>query len=122
MHPNAIRGMISAIMIDFAIPILQTKNMIETVRMMATIAKREQSTETKNFTMHGIKPVTIKEQQEYIVSSIPGVGAGLARPLLEKLGSVKAIVNADVNMLKQVDLIGDIKAEKIRKVLDSLYE
>jgi Fanconi anemia group M protein len=120
LHPNAIRGMLAAIAIDYCIPIIYTKDADESALMLAMIAKREVS-ESKEFTMHTAKPITLKEQQEYIISALPGVGPALCRPLLEKFGSVKKVLNASEERLKEVDLIGEKKAAKIREILDSDY-
>ena len=70
---------------------------------------------------HSLKPSSLKQQQEYIISGLPGVGAYLAKPLLKKFKSVKNIINAPEEKLKEVDLIGDKKAKKIREVADSEY-
>jgi Fanconi anemia group M protein len=121
LHPNAIRGMLAAICLDYDVPILTTKNPEDSALLMAMIAKREQVQKDKEFTMHSVKPLTLKEQQEYLISSLPGIGPALSKPLLKKFGSVKKIINSSVSELKEVDLIGDKKAAKIREVLDSDY-
>ena len=89
--------------------------------MMAMIAKREQTDENKEFAMHGAKPLTLKEQQEYLISALPGVGPILSKPLLLKFGSVNKVLNATEKELKEVDLIGDKKAAKIKEIVDSGY-
>jgi len=123
VHPHAIRGMLATIAISYGIPILQTKNYKETASLLNIIAKREQEETTREFSLHGDKkPLTLKEQQEYIVSALPGVGAILAKPLLKKFGSVKKVVNASEDKLKKVGLIGDKKAKRIKHVLDERYE
>ncbi len=121
LFPNAIRGMIATICVDFGIPIIKTKDSDDSALMMAMIAKREQTDENREFTMHGAKPLTLKEQQEYLVSALPGVGPVLSKPLLLKFNSVKNIVNATLKELKEVDLIGDKKAAKIKEIVDSEY-
>ena len=122
LHPNAIRGMLAAVSIDYGVPILNTKNKEETALLLAVIAKREQSEERKKFTLHSLKPLTLKEQQEYIISALPGIGPILSKPLLKKLGSVKKVINASKEKLKQIDLIGEKKAAKINEVVDSEYK
>ena len=64
LHPNAIRAMLATICIDYSIPLLSTKNNEETALLLAIIAKREQSDEKKDFTLHSAKPLTLKELQE----------------------------------------------------------
>ncbi|MFC1741867.1 DEAD/DEAH box helicase [Nanoarchaeota archaeon] len=123
VHPNAIRGMLSTIMVSYGIPVVQTKTASETASLMAVIAKREQDPEQKTFSPHGSrKPMTLHEQQEYIVSALPGVGPLLSKPLLEMFGSVKEVLNASCEELKLVDKIGEKKAREIQRVLTEKYE
>jgi ERCC4-related helicase len=122
LHPNAIRGMLAAIVIDYSVPILYTRDAEESALMMAVIAKREQENEKSDFTLHSQKPLTLKEQQEYLVSSLPGVGPVLSKPLLRKFGSVKKIINSTEDELRQVDLIGEKKAAKIKEIVESEYQ
>lgn len=123
IHANSIRGMLATIAISYGIPILSTKNPKETAALINIIAKREQEETGKEFSLHGEKkPLTLKEQQEYIISSFPGVGPKLSKPLLRKFKTVKKIVNAKKERLEKVEKIGKKKAEDIRNVLDSEYE
>jgi len=123
VHPNAIRGMLSTITISYNIPILYSQNVKDTAAILKVIAKREQDPNLKSFYLRNErKPLTLKEQQEYIVSSFPGIGATLAKPLLKKFKTIKKIVNAKKEQLEKISKIGDKKAEEIRKVLDSEYE
>ncbi len=122
IHPNAIRGMLSTIMVSYGIPVIQTRNPKETAALLAVIAKREKEESGSDFNPHASKkPTSLREQQEYIVSSLPGVGLSLAKPLLKKFGSVKNVLNASFSELKEVEKIGDKKAETIRRVLEEKY-
>ncbi len=122
IHPNAIRGLLATITVSYGIPILFTKDFKESAAMLAMIAKREQKEDGNAFTPHGsMKPKSFKEQQEYLISSLPGIGMTLAKPLLEQLGSVKNIVNADVEELKKIDKIGTIKAKNLKQIFDEMY-
>ena len=121
VHPNAIRGMLASIVIDFNVPILYTKNFKDTAALLAVIAKREQIKQLKEVTLHTQKPLTLKEQQEYIISSLPGVGPTLSKPLLKKFKTVKKVINASEDKLKKIDLIGEKKAKRIKEVLESDY-
>jgi len=122
IHPNAIKGMLATITVSYGVPILYTKNHKDTASIFQIIANREQDDTSKGFSMHGIKkPMSLKEQQEYIVSALPGVGPSLAKHMLEKFGTVKKTLIADEDQLKEVDLIGKKKAEAIKDVLNSPY-
>ena len=122
VHANSIRGMLATIGVSYGIPILYTKTNKDTAALIGIIAKREQDELSRDFSPHGSrKPLTLKEQQEYVVSALPGVGPGLAKPLLRKFKSVKKVVNAKVERLEKVEKIGPKKAKAIRDVLDSDY-
>lgn len=123
IHPNAIRGMMATITVDYGIPLIRTDNPKETASIMAVIAKREQlELKQTEFSMHSSKPLTDKELQEYIVGSLPGVGPTLAKPLLEKFKTVRKVFNATDENLQKIDLIGEKKAKRIRDILDKDYE
>jgi len=123
VHPNSIRGMLSSIAIDFGVPILFSRDVKETASYLYLIAKSEQDELGKEFSPHGSrKPMTLKEQQEYIVSGLPGIGMALAKPLLGKFKSVKKIINAKPEKLEKVEKIGPKKAKAIRDVVEGEYE
>jgi len=123
IHANAIRGMLSTITVSYGIPILQTKNFKETATLIAVIAKREQEETTSYFNPHGEKkPLTVKEQQEYIVSAFPNIGTTLAKPILQKFKTIKDFCSASENDLKEIDLIGPKKAKAIKEILETEYK
>jgi Fanconi anemia group M protein len=122
VHPNAIRGVLSTILVSYGIPIVQTKNFKETANLFLIIAKREADPSKKDFTLHSSKPLSDKEIQEYIVSSFPGVGSVLAKPLLKKFKSIKNMINADEKDLREVELIGEKKAKRIKELVEKNYD
>ncbi len=120
IHANAIRGMLIALTLSYRIPVIFTRDHIETKEFVKLIIKRE--TEAgKEFQMHTAKPLSLKEQQEYVVAALPSIGGTLAKPLLAKFGSVKKVLDAPEEELKKVGLIGEKKAKKIRDIIDSDY-
>ncbi|MFH1332158.1 MAG: DEAD/DEAH box helicase [archaeon] len=123
VHPNAIRGMLSSIALDYNVPIIYTKNPKDTAELIFTIARREQENKDKEFPLRlERKPLTTKEQQEYIIESLPGVGPSLAKSLLDEFGSVSKVFNADKDHLQKVNNLGPKKAEDIKRIVDEGYE
>ena len=123
IHANSIRGMLATVAVSYGIPIITTKNFKETSALLYVIAKNEQIETGSSFTPHGDKkPLMTKEQQEYIVSALPGVGMTLAKPLLKKFGSVKNLINATFYELQEVEKIGPLKAKQIKDVVESEYK
>ena len=122
VHPNAIRGMLATMMLGFGIPLIQTRDEAETAQLLLAMAKREQEEGKREFSPHADrKPMTLKEQQEYIVSALPNIGPSLARDLLKGLGSVDAVFNATEDRLKEVDGVGEKKAKAIRDIIGGKY-
>ncbi len=122
IHPNAIRGMLSYITITLRIPILYSQNVNDTAELLNTIAKREQESKKVEFVYHTAKPLSLEEQQEYVVSAFPGIGTTLSKPLLKEFKSIKNIINAPLEELMKIDLIGKKKAETLREIFDSFYD
>ncbi|HOO55140.1 MAG TPA: ERCC4 domain-containing protein, partial [Methanothrix sp.] len=123
VHPNAIRGALASIAVDFGVSIIPTADEEETVSVIAAIARREQQARGGAPQAHGKKTHrTLKEQQEYLVSSIPGVGNAVAKNLLRHFGSVERVFAATEEELKEVDLVGPKTAERIRELVGGEYK
>jgi len=122
VHQNSILGMLATIAVSYGIPIIQTRNFKETSALLQIIAKREQDETGKDFSLHADrKPATLKEQQEYAVSSLPGINLALAKPLLRHFKTVKNLVNASEKELQEVEKIGPVKAKQIKDVVEGEY-
>jgi ERCC4-type nuclease len=90
--------------------------------VLAVLAAREQK-EGREPKLHGHKTArTLKEQQEYLVSSIPSVGPAVARNLLRHFGSVEKVFSASEEELEEVELVGKKTAERIRELLGTEYK
>ena len=122
IHPNAIRGTIASLALDFRISIIPTRNSQDTAAMIKRIAVREQKGEKTSISIRtDKKPTTIMDQQLFIVESLPNIGPVNAKNLLKHFGSVSNVLNASESELQEVDGIGLKTAQNIRKVLDSKY-
>ncbi len=122
IHPNAIRGMLATISVSFGIPILNSKDNKETAELLHLIAKREQEFDKGTFNPHFEKKTTsLKEHQEYIVSSFPNIGPNTAKELLKNFKNVKNIFNANEEDLKKVQGVGEKTAKSIKEVSEGEY-
>ena len=123
LHPNAVRGAVASLAVDFGIPIIPTRSPEDTAAMIYRLAVREQETGFKEIALRTEKkPLSLWEQQIYIVESLPNVGPVTARKLLEKFGTVKGVINAPKDDLKEIEGIGDVIAQKIRDVIDAGFK
>ncbi|VTT86574.1 ATP-dependent RNA helicase, EIF-4A family [Halorubrum sp. DM2] len=123
IDPNAIRGALASLAVDFDVSVLRTEGEDDTTELLATVAKREQETRDREVSVHGEKTTkTRAEQQEYVVSSIADIGPVTARTLLEHFGTVEAVMTAPEDDLLEVDGVGPVTAERIREVVGSEYD
>lgn len=123
VHPNAIRGALASIAIDYAIPILWTEEPEETASLLYWIARREQVDEERSLSIRGQKKaMTPREQQEFLVAGLPGINTKMSRRLLEKIKTPEKVFRASEERLKKVEGIGDVMAKNLRKILTEKYE
>ncbi|MFC7323641.1 DEAD/DEAH box helicase [Halorubrum rutilum] len=123
IDPNAIRGALASLAVDFDVSVLRTEGEDDTTELLATIAKREQETRDREVSVHGEKTTkTRAEQQEYVVSAIADIGPVTARTLLEHFGTVEAVMTAPEDDLLEVEGVGPVTAERIREVVGNEYE
>ncbi len=123
IHPNAVRGAIASIAIDFSVPVIMSRDEEDTAAMIAAIAKREQQDHGREVAMHGKRSaMMLPEQQEYIVSAISNIGPVVAKNLLKHFGSVEAVMQASREELKGVELVGPKTADRIREVVGGEYK
>ncbi|MDD3985502.1 MAG: DEAD/DEAH box helicase, partial [Methanobacterium sp.] len=123
VNPNAIRGAIASIALDFGMPIIPTRSPEDTAAMIYRIALREQKQKQLDIQLRNEKkPLTTWEQQLFIIESLPNIGPVTARKLLEEFQTVKAIVNASEEDLKKIEGIGNKIAQRIIRVINSGFE
>jgi ERCC4-type nuclease len=131
--PGAIRGAISYICCLNRVPILMTADESETAEMLYIMANQTQfglgyevsvpeTTEVSSGDGQPPKPKTPEEIQSYIVQSLPDVGPGLAKSIMQMYGSLRTLFSASVGDLTKVDGIGPKKAKKIIDVFDLEYQ
>jgi Fanconi anemia group M protein len=118
LHPNAIRGALASIAIDFKIPIIQTQNETDTAFMLKRIALRQQDKDSKKEVSirTQTKPVMLPEQQLFIVESFPSIGPVNAKNLLRHFKTIKNLINANKKELKEVEGIGEKTAKSIIEI------
>ena len=122
INPNAIRGAMTSIALDYGISIIPTRTEEDTAAMIKRIAIREQKGEKRSIQIRTErKPQNLWEQQLFIIESLPNIGPVHAKRLLEHFGSVKAVLEADEKKLQEVEGIGKKTAKNIREVVEGKY-
>jgi len=119
--PNSIRGMLTSIIIDYKVPILYTRSPKDTASLLISILKKLEKTKKPVGMLTKRKPLTLKEQQEFIIESLPKIGPTISKNLLKKFKTVKNIMNANEKELQEIEKIGPKKAREIKKVIEESY-
>ena len=123
IHPNAVRGAIASIAIDFGVPIIQTSDAKETAEFLIAIARREQEERDREIVEHVAKTKrTLRDEMEYVVSSISGVGGVTAKNLLKHFQTIERIATAKEEELMKVPKVGKKIASRIRKLMTTPYD
>ena len=122
VHPNAVRGAIASLIVDFGVSVLRTSSSRETAELIFALARREQEEKRRDVVEHTAKTKrTLKEEQEYIVSSISNVGSVIAKNLLEYFQTIEKIATADEEELAKVPKVGRKIAKRIRRIMTTPY-
>jgi len=118
IHPNALRGALISVLLDYGVPILQVSSPQEAANYLFHIAQREQIEHKRFPRVRGErKPPTLREEQIYLLSGLPHVERTTAEKLLRKFRSPIGVFSSSISELKEVEGIGNVKATKIRNVL-----
>ena len=121
IHPNAIKGVLAALTIDMGVSLISTTDEQDTAQMLFVLAKREEGERGERKVHPHKSHHSLKEEQEYIISSFPEIGMKNARVLLAHFGSVQAIANASLEELVAVKGIGGKTAQKIYDLCRGKY-
>lgn len=123
IHPNAIRGALASIAIDHSISVLWSNEIKGTAELLQSLAKREQEENEEEVAVRGGKsPKTEKELQEFVVAGLPDINTKIARRLLKQFETIQEVFTVSEEELKDVEGIGDKKAESIRELVEKKYE
>lgn len=122
IHPNAIRGALACITVDYNIPTIFTDDEKETAQIISSIAGREQKDRESEIPIRCQRKVlSLPELQRFVVEGLPGISAVLTKRLLNYFGSVLEVMKASKEELKEVHGIGEEKAKEIRRILEAEY-
>ena len=120
---NVIIGTILKLYTDYNVQMLRSAGPAETADLLSRFAQREQSEEKKTPRIMGIKKAyNTRQWQMLILGAVPGIGPNLASRLLSHFGTVRNVVNANVDSLTEIDKIGSKKAERIYGILNAEFD
>lgn len=123
INNKSLIGLLTAIGLNYRVPIYFTKNQKETALFLYVIAKREQyglTTAPKH--RFSKSKMSFSDQQLFILESFPDIGPTLAKALLKKFKNIKTISNQSVKELQDVEKMGPKKAEKMNYLFNREFD
>lgn len=119
---EALQGALITISLILSIPILRSMAPEETARLIVYAARQVQTLGKAGYSRPGYRPNNKKGRQLHILQGLPGVGHERALRLLEKFGSVEAVMGAGRDDLMAVEGVGAKTADRIRWAVSEKLE
>lgn len=120
-HPQAVRGALSSMMLEYGLSVVVTSDPMETARLIAMMARHTQQGVPEISLVPKRKAVDLPDLQRRVIEMLPGCGRVTARDLLQRFGSIERIVSATTQELREVRGIGTTRAAEIYAVLHAEY-
>jgi len=121
-HPQSVLGALLALEVKERVPVLTTADKEQTALVLSVLWKGQDKAAPEYGLRHKPKALSLGQRQRFLVEGLPTIGETLARNLLERFGTVRAIFNATEEELKRVPKIGDVKAAEIARLVTAPYE
>jgi len=115
---GSIYGAISALSLDFGIPVLNFEDAHQIALFLYYAVKRFSLPGRMPKVRFEKKPKSLGEMQEYLVAGLPEVSTVLSRRLLEHFRTPRNVFNASIEQLMSVKGLGEAKAREIYNVLN----
>lgn len=117
-NPMIFYGAISTVVLDFKIPVIPTPSANHTAKLLVSMCSRKDT--PKGPYLKKIKKSSdLERQQLSVLCSLPGIGEKFAVRMLEKFGTPLKVFTATTSELSKVEGLGNTRAKKIKKMLDS---
>jgi ERCC4-type nuclease len=111
---EAVQGALITVSVFFGVAVLRSTGPEETARLLVYHGRQAWRSAQGGLQRSGYRPKGKRSRQLFLLQGLPGVGPERAARLLERFGSVEAIMAASAEDLAAVDGIGKKTAAKMR--------
>jgi DNA excision repair protein ERCC-4 len=115
---EALQGALITIAVFYGLALLWSAAPEETARLLVYLGRQTHQFIHGGLSRPGYRPKGRRARQLFLLQGLPGVGPERAARLLERFGSVRAIMTAPPDELALVPGIGGKTAAKMRSILD----
>jgi len=112
---KASKGLILSIITKYKIPIVFAKNEQETAEVLILLAKKQNNKNNELSLRPSRSFKSLEEQKQFILEGFSQIGPSTAKKLLEKFKTLKNVINAPEQDLKE---ILKSKFEKFKEILE----
>lgn len=120
MRREAVQGALVTLTLFLGLPLLRSKDPDETASLMLLAARQGRALAHGALPRKGKRPRGKPRVQSRILQGLPGIGPERARRLIERFGTIEAVVAAPATDLAAVPGIGQRTAESIRWAVEEI--
>jgi len=106
-------GALATLAVVFGLPVLFADTPADSAQWILTAARQLAARNEQAYARPGWRPKGKRARQIFVLQGLPGVGRARAEALLDRFGSVRAVLAADEKALLEVPGIGLKTARKI---------
>ncbi|MCD9046796.1 ERCC4 domain-containing protein [Luteimonas sp. MHLX1A] len=117
MLHSQIIGAISCLANVQGMSVFQTTSLEHTAYVLAKFAQHDRNGLGYNLTLRTRKPTAVLDAQRYVLEGLPGINTAMADRLLQRFGTVRGVLNASVEELRQVHGMGPKRAAALHAML-----
>lgn len=114
---EALQGAWIHLGVFLGLAVLRSRDPLETARLIIYLGRQAQARARGALARPGYRPKGRRARQLFLLQGLPGVGSERAARLLERFGSVEAVMTASADELATIDGIGDAIASRIRQAV-----
>lgn len=118
MRREAIQGALITLSLFLGLPLLRAIDPEESAGVILLAARQGRAQSSGALPRHGQRPRAKPRVQSHILQGLPGIGPMRAKRLIERFGSIEAVIAAPARDLAAVPGIGKATAEAIRWAIE----
>lgn len=117
VEDTALRGALLCLAQIFHLPAIYSRGPRDTAAALVQLGRQRMNRTNYQHWRSGRCPKNLIRQKLHVLQALPGVGPGLARKMLECLGSVRSVFSASQEELQSIEGIGSRRAARISEVI-----
>lgn len=114
---KAVRGALISLAQTYRIPVLRTHDEADTAWHLAQLYIQRERIGKNRGVLTASRPKRLDTQKHHLLRTLPGVGAKMAKNLLDEFDTVSNIINASHDELLKVPGLGDKTINRIQQVV-----